>query len=332
MLETHDGPPAETLARLDRLYGPDCPLRIRFFVPFAALADVAAMADRTACAGRVRIAGVKAFLDGSLGSRTAWFFEPYLTPSPRHPHPAQRADLSLGGRGVNSSSANLGFCTLDPQELRRQIAAANRAGLPFCVHAIGDRACAEALDAFEARGERDIGNRIEHAQHLRPADIPRFAAAGVAASVQPIHLASDWQATDRLLGPDRARWTYPFRSLLEAGAVLAIGSDAPVASPALAGSFQAAVLRQDGQGRPDGGWYPREGITPEAWAAAASRGAWQSIGEGSQQGRLEPGMACDLTILEGELAASEDGHAAFTPAGTVVESRSIGQSVNPSIG
>ncbi|KPJ75871.1 MAG: hypothetical protein AMS14_02890 [Planctomycetes bacterium DG_20] len=281
--------PAATLERIQRLYpGGRCPLRIRLFGAFGDLDEIAAASRQAAaCHGRTRpavraqLTGVKCLIDGSLGSRTAWLFQPF-TDDPR----------------------NQGLRLLEAGELRRRIAAANCAGVPLLCHAIGDRACAEALRAFGDAGDPGAGNRIEHAQILRPEDLDLFAQAGVAASVQPGHLWTDWRPSDRFLGPQRARWSYAFRSLLDHGAVLAMGSDAPVVPPDPQASLHAAVTRTDADGRPPGGWYPEECITPLEWAVAASHGAWRSIGEGDRLGRLKPGMACDLTVLSEHILAA----------------------------
>ena len=272
------------LARIERLYpGNTCPLRIRLFAPFEVLDEMIHARASERPADRVRAAGVKKFADGSLGSRTAWLSEPYE-----------------GGEGERGG----GLRTFDPDELKHAIGATNRVGFPLLCHAIGDRACAEVLEAFREAGDPRVGNRLEHAQILRPETIPLFRAAGVAASVQPAHLWTDWRASDRLLGPRRAAWCLPLRSLLDAGVVLALGSDAPVIPPDLGESLQAAVTRTDADGNPAGGWFPAQRITPREWAVGASYGAWRSIGEEKERGTLQPGMQADLTVLADDILSA----------------------------
>lgn len=276
-----DWSPTETVGRVRAMFpGNRCPLRIRFFVPFDRLDEVASAVAGRDERQRVRLAGIKCFIDGSLGSRTAWMFEPFL-----------------------DDGDNRGMCLQAPAELRRRVEGANAAGVPLICHAIGDRACAEALRAFLDGGNPQAGNRIEHAQHLRERDVGLFARAGVAASIQPAHLWADRGATDRLLGPRRAAWTYPFRSLLDAGATLAMGSDAPVVPPSLQASLHAAVTRTDADGVPAGGWHGEQRIAPRDWAVGATHAAWRSIGEGDRLGRLAPGMACDLCVLSRDVLA-----------------------------
>jgi predicted amidohydrolase YtcJ len=274
--------PAATLERIQRLYpGGRCPIRIRLFGSFDSLDKIAAASTQAHAADRVKLTGVKCLLDGSLGSRTAWLFEPFT-----------------------DDPSNRGIPVLATEELRRRIETTNSAGIPLICHAIGDRACAEALRTFGDGGDAGAGNRIEHAQILRAEDLDLFARAGVAASVQPGHLWTDWRPSDRLLGPQRARRSYAFRSLLDHGAVLAMGSDAPVVPPDLQASLHAAVTRTDADGQPAGGWHAEECITPLEWAAAASHGAWRSIGQADQLGWLQPGMACDLTVLSEDILAA----------------------------
>ena len=221
---------------------------------------------------------VKAFVDGSLGSGTAWFREPY-----------------------SDEPENRGLTVSDTAALRADLVAADEAGVQLAVHAIGDAANGWLLDAFaevaERNGPRDRRLRIEHAQHLTPADIERIAAQGVIASMQPYHAIDDGRWAERRIGPDRARGTYAFRSLLDAGARLAFGSDWTVAPLAPLEGIYAAVTRRtlDG-GRPDG-WVPDEKITVgEALVAYTEGGAYAAFAEG-ERGRIEPGLLADLVVL-----------------------------------
>jgi predicted amidohydrolase YtcJ len=229
----------------------------------------------------LRIGGVKGFADGSLGSGTALFFEPY--------------DDDPGNRGVFAAEA------IPLETLEERVAAADAALLPVEVHAIGDRANAEVLGVFERvsrrNGPRDRRFRIEHAQHLRPADIPRFAALGVIASMQPCHAIDDGRWAERRIGRARAQTAYAFRSLLDAKAVLAFGSDWDVAplSP-LAGILAAATRRTLDGKRPDG-WVPEQKITvEEALTAYTTSAAWAAFEE-NEKGALAPGKLADFVIL-----------------------------------
>jgi len=196
----------------------------------------------------LRIGGVKVFADGSLGSQTAWMLEPF------EGHPD-----------------HCGIATTPPEEIERLARAAASAGMMVCTHAIGDRANREALNVYEKLRHEGLGVtlRIEHAQHLHPADIPRFAALNVGASMQPIHATSDYKMADEFLGA-RARYAYAFKSLLNAGARLVFGSDCPVETLDPLVGIHAAVTRERANGEPRGGWYPEEKLTVEEAVRAYS--------------------------------------------------------------
>jgi predicted amidohydrolase YtcJ len=204
----------------------------------------------------LRLGGVKGFVDGSLGSATALFNEPY-----------------------SDAPEGRGLLLQPPEELAALIAAADAAGLQASIHAIGDAANHLLLDIFArvtaANGRRDRRFRVEHAQHLTAEDIHRMATLGVIASAQPYHAADDGRWADRRLGPARAKMAYPFRSLLDAGAVLTFGTDWPVAPLAPLLGIQAAVTRQTlGGGHPQG-WHPEQKIAVgEAVNAYTAAGAY----------------------------------------------------------
>lgn len=187
----------------------------------------------------LRLGGVKMFADGSLGSQTAWMLEPFV-----------------------GTRDNCGIPTTPVAEIERIARAAANAGMMVCAHAIGDRANREVLNVYEKlrRAGFTTPLRIEHAQHLHPDDLPRFAALNVIASMQPIHATSDYQMADALLGA-RARYAYAFKSLLDSGARLAFGSDCPVETLDPWAGIHAAVTRERANGEPRGGWSPQEKLS-----------------------------------------------------------------------
>lgn len=237
----------------------------------------------------VKFGGLKAYMDGSLGSTTAAFFAPYLD--------------APGTSGLLSDEM------ADRAAFLGRIRAADAAGLQVEIHAIGDRANAMLLDLFERvardNGPRDRRFRIEHAQHLRRIDIGRMARDGVIASMQPYHAIDDGRWADRKLGPKRAQTTYAFRSLLDQGAVLAFGSDWPVAplSPLL--GIYAAATRQTLDGRHPGGWVPAQKISAEealhAYTVGSARAAM--VPKESGIGRLVVGGAADLVVIDRDILA-----------------------------
>ncbi|HEX8230425.1 MAG TPA: amidohydrolase [Chloroflexia bacterium] len=234
---------------------------------------------------RLRTGPVKIFSDGSLGSMTAQMLEPF-----------------------EGTTANYGISTIPQEEMEEAIVQAAEAGIPCAIHAIGDAANRRVLDAFEKTRSRitrplppNMPHRIEHAQLVHLDDMPRFAALGVVASMQPIHATSDMHAADRLWGA-RSRYGYAWRSLLEAGAHLAFGSDAPVESPNPFLGIHAAVTRQDADDQPEEGWYPQERLTVEEAVRAYTE--WAALSAPylpGVTGTLTPGSAADLLILDRDI-------------------------------
>jgi predicted amidohydrolase YtcJ len=252
------------------------------------LSDWARLRDRVASAGRgdawLRIGLLKGFVDGSLGSKTALFDEPYA-----------------------GSRTERGLAVTPMTDLRAWIAGADRAGLQVAVHAIGDRANRELLDAYaetaRAHGPRDRRFRIEHAQHLSPADIPRFASLGVIPSMQPYHAIDDGRWAERVIGGPRLQTTYAFRSLLDADARLAFGSDWFVAPPTPLEGIYAAVTRRTLDDANPGGWVPAQRIrVEEALRAYTAGGAWAGFREGDT-GVLAPGRLADVVVIDRDLRA-----------------------------
>jgi predicted amidohydrolase YtcJ len=230
----------------------------------------------------LRVGALKGFMDGSLGSHTAAFNQPFTdAPDDR-------------GLFVNK-----------PEDMYAWISGADKAGLHVLVHAIGDRANSTVLDIFERvereNGGRDRRFRIEHAQHLAPADIPRFRALGVLASMQPYHAIDDGRWAEKVIGPERSRTTYAFRSLLDAGARLAFGSDWYVAPPTPLEGIYAAVTRRTLDDKHPDGWVPEQKITvEEALRAYTAGGAYASFEE-REKGVIAPGMLADISIIDRDL-------------------------------
>lgn len=253
------------------------------------LKDHAKLAAEVARVGRgdawLRIGGLKGFMDGSLGSHTAAFFEPFTdTPEDR------------------------GFFINDPADMTAWIEAADAAGLQVMVHAIGDRAISVLLDIYAdtaaANGPaRDRRFRIEHAQHIHPDDIARFAGLDVIASMQPYHAIDDGRWADRVIGPERAKTTYAFRSLLDAGARVAFGSDWFVAPPLPLTGIYAAVTRQTLDGGHPEGWVPEEKITVDEALTAYTRSAAYASFEENDKGSLAPGRLADLVLIDRDITA-----------------------------
>lgn len=232
----------------------------------------------------LRIGGLKGFVDGSLGSHTAAFFEPY-----------------------SDAPDNSGLLLIEPGLLFERVAAADRAGLQVMVHAIGDRANDMLLTLFQRvrtqNGERDRRFRIEHAQHLRAQDIARFARLDVIASMQPYHAIDDGRWAEKVIGAERCKTTYAFRSLLENGARLAFGSDWFVAPPTPLEGIYAALTRRTLDGKHPDGWVPEQKISLEqALRGYTAAGAFAGFEEDTR-GTLAPGKLADFVVIDRDLFA-----------------------------
>jgi hypothetical protein len=247
---------------------------------------------------------VKIFSDGSLGSMTAEMLQDF--------------ECCPGNRGIPR---------IPQEELEQAILTAARAGIPSAIHAIGDAANRRVLDAFQRakealsdmHTETRLRHRIEHAQLLHPDDIPRFAQLGVVASMQPVHATSDMHTADRLWG-ERTRYGYAWRSVLDSGALIAFGSDAPVETPNPFAGIHAAVTRQDRDGEPPEGWYPQERLTVEEAVRAYTDGAARSCPYlPNVTGTLVPGSAADFLILDRDIFAVDASQIKDTrPLATIV--------------
>jgi predicted amidohydrolase YtcJ len=242
----------------------------------------------------VRIGGVKGFIDGSLGSSTAKMFEPFIN--------------EPGSTGVYVTPL---------AKMREYVLGADRVGLSVAVHAIGDRGNAEMLDIFaevtKQNGPRDRRFRIEHAQHLRPQDYSRFKEIGVIASMQPYHVIDDGRWAEGRIGAQRCASSYAFRSLLDAGAKLAFGSDWSVAplSPLL--GIDAAVNRRTLDGKHPMGWFPEQRITVAESVRAYTLDSAYAAFEEKDRGSLEVGKLADLVVLSRDiLVETERDHIADT--------------------
>lgn len=266
-------------------------LRVVILLAYYRLRETIGIGLRTGFGSdRLRLGPVKIFSDGSLGSSTAQM----LAPFEGQPH-------------------NCGIETIPQDEMEEAILLAARAGIPSAVHAIGDAANRRVLDAFakakDALGPQHEGtrlvNRIEHAQLLHHDDIPRFAQLGVVASMQPLHATSDMHAADRLWGA-RSRYGYAWKSMLQAGGLLAFGSDAPVETPDPFLGIHAAVTRQDLDDQPPEGWYPDERLTVEEAVRAYTEGAARSCPYlPNVTGTLTPGSVADLLVLDRDIFTIE---------------------------
>lgn len=227
---------------------------------------------------RLRMGGIKLYADGALGSRGAWLKADY-------------ADAP-GQKG-------LGFLADD--QLLNMMIRGSMDNFQIAVHAIGDRANQQALDAIEILSEtykNDRRWRIEHAQIVDPKDLPRFGRFGTIASMQPVHQTSDRVMAEARLGPERMQGAYAWRAMLQNGSKLVFGSDYPVESPDPWAGWAAAFTRQDAQNQPLGGWHPEQAVTREqAWAAFTTGAAYAGYAE-DKIGRLAPGFRADFVILD----------------------------------
>jgi len=230
----------------------------------------------------LRVGCLKGYADGSLGSTTAWLFEPYLD-DPK--------STGLAGEDIPKT-----------QEL---VLAADKAGLQVNIHAIGDKANATILDIYEKAGQtngaRDRRFRIEHAQHLRQEDIPRFGKLKVVASMQPFHIIDDGRWAWKRLDEKRLKGTYAFRTLLDTGAVLAFGSDSPVAPLNPLFGVYAAVTRRTLDDKNPNGWIPEQKISVDETVRAFTWGSAYSEFQEGWKGTLEIGKVADFVLLSDDI-------------------------------
>jgi hypothetical protein len=230
----------------------------------------------------VRIGGLKGFVDGSLGSHTAAMLRPF-----------------------DDAPKDSGLLVTSPESLYARTSGADKAGLHVMVHAIGDRAIRIQLDNYarveKENGPKDRRFRIEHAQHIAPEDVARFGTLGIIASMQPYHEMDDGRWAEPIIGHERSKTTYAFKSVLDAGARLAFGSDWSVAPPTPLEGIYGAVTRETLDGKHPGGWIPEQKITVEDALRAYTSGSAYASFEDSIKGTLEPNKLADFVLIDRDL-------------------------------
>ena len=248
--------------------------------------DLAKIGVRHAFGGPyLRIGALKGFADGSLGSGTAYFYEPFLNQGDNH--------------GLLSDE-------MHPISLMRdRMMTADAAGLQLCTHAIGDQAISIILDLYaevtKAHGEADRRFRIEHAQHMAAKDFARFAELHVIASVQPYHAIDDGRFAEAHIGRDRSSRTYAFRTFLDHGVRLALGTDWEVAPLDPMQTVYAAVTRATLDGKNPGGWFPEQKLTVPETIEAYTMGSAYAEFQDNVKGSITPGKLADLVVVSDDI-------------------------------
>jgi predicted amidohydrolase YtcJ len=262
-------------------------LRVLFHPPVSSLSGLISRGIRSGQGSEWLVTGgVKLFLDGSLGSQTAWMLEPY------------------------AGSRDRGMPITGEEEARRAMTAAAAAGIASTVHAIGDAAVRRALDLLEDLPTVGLPHRIEHFQCVHPLDLERTTRGGLVISMQPAHLLTDIPLVDRHWG-ERGRGAYAFRSLLKRGARLVFGSDVPVASLDPRQGIFAALERKGLDGAPGDGWRPEEKLGFTEALGGYTVAAAHAAGVGQRRGMLAPGFDADLVAWSVDAAAERGDGAAF---------------------
>jgi predicted amidohydrolase YtcJ len=266
----------------------ELPLRTWMHISGVHLDEAIALGLRTGFGGsHLRTGHVKYFSDGSQGARTAWMLDPY------------------------DGTDDHGMPLTPMEEIEDAFRRAHQAGLAVAVHAIGDRAMRELILVFErvtsSHGENAAPaapHRIEHMQNIRPEDLARMSAFHVVASVQPIHLTDDITLIDQTAGP-RGRFAYPFRDVLDAGVVMAFGSDAPVADHNPFLGIHAALTRQRPDGTPQDGWYPEQRISLAEAIHCYTKAPHTACGRQAELGSISPGYLADAVVLDRDISSIE---------------------------
>jgi predicted amidohydrolase YtcJ len=301
----HDVENMETLAAFQRLDATgELRLRVLFHPPVAALPELIRRGARSGEGSDwLTLGGVKLFLDGSLGSRTAWMLAPY------------------------SGTRDRGMPITSEDEARDAMSAAAAAGIATTVHAIGDAAVHRALDLVSELPRLALPHRIEHFQCVHPSDLDRAPRSGIVLSMQPAHLLTDIELVERHWG-ERGRGAYAFRTLLQRGAQLVFGSDVPVAAIDPRAGIHAAMERKGFDGAPDQGWRPEEKLSFSEAIAAYTVGAARAAGAAQRRGLLAPGFDADMVawsvdpaVERGDGEAFRQGHVVLTIVGGEVVMR-----------
>ena len=284
----HEVETMQTLAGFRRLEASgDLRLRVLFHPPVAALPRLIEGGVRSGQGSEwLTIGGVKIFLDGSLGSRTAWMLEPY------------------------DGSHDRGMPITGETEARAAMATAATAGISSTVHAIGDAAVRRALDLMAGLSRLPIPHRIEHFQCVHPDDLERASAGGIVLSMQPAHLLTDIELVEQHWG-ERGRGAYAFRSLLQRGARIVFGSDVPVASMDPRVGVHAALERKGFNGAPRKGWRPEEKLSFTQALHGYTVAAAAAAGAEDRRGRLAPGLDADMVVWEVDPAVEQNDGEAF---------------------
>lgn len=234
--------------------------------------------------GLIKRGALKAYADGSLGASTAWFFEPYVQ---------------------DPSTTGLPMDIVTNGELEKWSIDADRNRLQLCVHAIGNRANAYMLDLYDkikkVNPPWDRRFRIEHAQHIRKNDIPRFSKIGVIASVQPYHCIDDGIWAEKRIGKERTKFTHPYKSFLDYNVTVAFGTDWPVAPLNPLYGIYAAVTRRTVDGKNPGGWIPEQKISVEDAIKCYTLNSAYASFEENIKGSIEPGKLADLVVLSDDI-------------------------------
>jgi len=255
-------------------------LRVHMAIPAESLAEAAALGLEPGFGDdRLWTGHVKVFADGSMGGGTAHMLAPF-----------------------EDDPGNRGIAVTPPDEMRELARQADEAGFSLAVHAIGDRGIRDTIDVlcqFPRDGATSgfkLPHLIEHVQLLHPDDLPRLSQHGIVASMQPVHVLSDWRTADRVWGR-RARYAYAFRSLIDRGTCMSFGSDAPYESFNPMEGIYAAVTRRDRGGEPEGGWYSEERISVAEAVRGYTVGPARATGRRRVQGAIRPGAWADMIVL-----------------------------------
>jgi predicted amidohydrolase YtcJ len=282
LTEIHDpGADAATITAVKQLIDEKTlPIRV-----YQMISDDAAQEEKwfrsgplIAYGNRLTVRSIKLYADGALGSRGAALLAPY-----------------------SDDPGNVGLLVSKEEHLADVAKRARAAGFQVNTHAIGDRGVRNVFDAYESAGATPADRfRIEHFQVVAPSDFPRLAKSGIIASMQPTHATSDMYWAEERVGPERIKGAYAWRTVLDSGARLALGSDFPVEAVNPFFGIYAAVTRQDQKGWPSGGWYPAQKLTLAEAVRGFTLDAAYAAFEEQSRGTIEPGKLADLTIVDGD--------------------------------